>query len=114
MQSFGFEGGDLPPRANLRDIMGQSFRITAVRDTPTKDHGYGANENAVTITTSEEYSVEGETYKNFLVTWDAVTKKLKSEKLREVLKEGTSIGPLKLVKEKSEKTGRDYYNIVDA
>ena len=95
--------------------MDKPFTIKAIRDTPFSGEKYDPVPNAVTLTTTEDYEVDGKKFHEFFATWKVVTEKLKQTKLREDVSNGKTIGPIKLTQKDSKKRpGSKYYDLVPA
>ncbi len=93
---------------SLTAIDGKVFNIVAVEDS-NYDETPG-----VKITTKEEFEVDGEKFNKFHTTRHAITKFF-SEAVRNDLKSGETIGPVKTEKVKAKTRGvNDYYVLVDA
>lgn len=115
LTQYGFGvSGEYDPRTNLRNILGKSFVLKNIRDTPFDGEKYEAVPDAVTIRTAKYYEVDGAKVHEFYATWKVVTGKLKNAKLREDLAKGIAIPALKLVKVTSKKDGNSYYDLIPA
>ena len=116
LAQYGFtDGQDFDPRTNMKHILDKPFKLKAIRDTPFSGEKYDPVPNAVTITTKDDYDVDGGTFHEFFVTWKVVTDKLKNAKLREDLSNGVEVPALKLVSKPSKKRpGNNYYDLVPA
>ena len=101
------EYGSKGDSVSLTKIGDQKFTIKAVEDSPYDDQA------GVKITTLERFDVDGTKQNKFHTTRTAIVTKLTNQKLRDDLKDGKSIGPVKCIEVKS-KAGRNYFDLEDA
>ncbi len=92
----------------LAKIGGEPFTVTAVEDSSYE------GEPSIRITTKKSIKVEGVEYDKFYTSRKAVMDFLNNPKLREDLKAGTPLGPVKCILTKSKGGGKDYWVLQDA
>jgi len=92
----------------LAKIGAESFTIIDVQDSSYE------GEPSIRITTKKPIKVEGTEYTEFYTSRKAVMDTLKNPKLREELKNGKPIGPVKCVMIAAKGGGKDYWVLVDA
>ncbi len=92
----------------LAKIGGESFTITNVQDSSYE------GEPSIRITTKKPIKVEGTEYSEFYTSRKAVMDALKNPQLREDLKKGKPLGPVKCSLVKAKGGGKDYWILVDA
>ena len=96
----------------MKLIMGKPFKLKEIRDTPFSSEQYEAVPDAVTITTVDDYDIDGQKIHAFYATWQYVTQKLKNPELRADLLAGKDIPAMKLVSRPSKKRpGKTYYDL---
>ncbi len=95
---------------SLAKIDDKAFTITRIEDS---DYTQG-NEitKGVKITTSETFEIQGTSMNKFHTTRVAIVKKFDNQKIRTDVNNGTPLGPVKCVLEKSS-SGKNFYNLVD-
>ncbi|MFQ5476160.1 MAG: hypothetical protein ACE5DT_03925 [Nitrosopumilus sp.] len=67
----------------------------------------------VKITTQETFEIDGNYINKFHTTRVAIVKKFNNQKLRDDVNNGTPLGPVKCISEKSA-SGKNYFNLTDA
>jgi len=92
----------------LAKIGAESFTITSVQDSSYE------GEPSIRITTKKSIKVEGTEYDQFYTSRKAVMDTLKNPQLREDLKNGKPVGPVKCVMIQAKGGGKDYWVLVDA
>lgn len=97
---------------SLAKLEGKSFTIVAVEDSNYEDGGNVSQ--GVKITTKERHLVDGDPRNKFHSTRTAIVNKLRDPAVREALKAGDTIGPVKAVLQKAKKGGKDYFDLVPA
>jgi len=96
---------------SLAKIDGKAFTVVGIADSNYEDGDRVTN--GVKLTTKESYDVDGKNMNKFHTTRVAVVKRLSEAEIREDVKEGLEIGPLKCVSEVA-KNGKRFFNLVDA
>ena len=95
----------------MAKIGNKPFTITFIEDS---DYTQGTEiTKGVKLTTKESFEIDGNYVNKFHTTRVAIVKKFNNEKLRSDVNEGTPLGPVKCVSEKSS-SGKTFFNLVDA
>lgn len=95
----------------MAKIGNKPFTITFIEDS---DYTQGTEiTKGVKLTTKESFEIDGNYVNKFHTTRVAIVKKFNNEKLRSDVNEGTPLGPVKCVSEKSA-SGKTFFNLVDA
>jgi len=92
----------------LAKIGAEPFTITGVEDSSYN------GEPSIRITTKKPIKVEGVEYYQFYTSRKAIMDDLNNPKLRQDLKAGKSIGPVKCTLTKAIRGGKDYWVLEDA
>lgn len=92
----------------LAKIGAEPFTITAVQDSSYE------GEPSIRITTKKSIKVEGVEYTEFYTSRKAVMDTLNNPQLREDLKAGKPLGPIKCALTKAKGGGKDYWILEDA
>lgn len=91
----------------LAKIGADPFTVIAVQDSSYD------GQPSIIITTKEAIKVEGEKYTKFYTSRKALLDFFKNEKLREDLKNGTPLGPVKCTLTEAKGGGKDYWVLED-
>ena len=95
----------------MAKIGNKPFTITFIEDS---DYTQGTEiTKGVKLRTKESFEIDGNYVNKFHTTRVAIVKKFNNEKLRSDVNEGTPLGPVKCVSEKSS-SGKTFFNLVDA
>ena len=96
---------------SLAKIDDKAFTITFIEDS---DYTQG-NEvtKGVKITTKETFEIDSIPINKFHTTRVAIVKKFNNEKIRTDVNNGTPLGPVKCILEKSA-SGKNFFNLIDA
>jgi len=92
----------------LAKIGGEPFTVTAVEDS-----SYDGQPSLI-ITTKKPITVEGTEYTKFYTSRKALLDFFKNPQLRDDLKAGKPLGPVKCVLTKAKGGGKDYWVLEDA
>lgn len=95
----------------MAKLDGKPFTVIHIEDSDYEKSGTVSP--GVKVTTKESFDIDGNKINKFHTTRVAIVKKFTNRQLREDVNNGTPLGPIKCVSEKTQ-SGDKFWNLVDA